>query len=243
MRELGVSIGDTVSVASAQFTGDATVVGRAVLPGIGLYQGSDRTSIGVGALVPIDMLAPPGNGTRELVVVELRAGADTAAFQSHVEDSLVGVGTATFETDARPSDIVSLARLRSLPVALASVLVVLVAFTVLHAMIVAVRRRRRDIAVLQALGSTSGELTSVGVWQGVTIGLAGLLFGLPLGIVIGRWFWTLLANAFGTLAEPVVPLFGVAALAIGVLLLTATAGVVPIRRGLRLRPAEVLHSE
>ena len=243
MQQLGVALDDTVHIVSAQFTGDATVVGRAVLPGVGLYQGSDRTSIGVGALVAIDMLGPPDAGTKELVVVDLRDGADLAAFQSRVEGSIVGTGTAIFSTDGRPSDIVSLARLRSLPVALATVLVVLVAFTVLHAMIVAVRRRRRDIAVLQALGSTSGELTAVGVSQGVTIGLAALLFGLPLGIVIGRWLWVLLANAFGTLAEPVVPVAGLLALAAGVIALTAAAGVVPIRRGLRIRPAEVLRSE
>ncbi len=243
MQELGVAVDDTVSVESPQFTGDATVVGRAVLPGVGLYQGSNRTSIGVGALVAIDMLGPPDAGTKELVVVDLRDGADLAAFQSRVEGSIVGTGTAIFSTDGRPSDIVSLARLRSLPVALATVLVVLVAFTVLHAMIVAVRRRRRDIAVLQALGSTSGELTAVGVWQGVTIGLAALLFGLPLGTVIGRWLWVVLANAFGTLAEPVVPVPGLLALAAGVIALTAAAGVVPIRRGLRIQPAEVLRSE
>ncbi len=51
MRELDVGIGDTVALARDGFDGDATVVGRVVLPGLGLYQGSDRTSIGVGGVV------------------------------------------------------------------------------------------------------------------------------------------------------------------------------------------------
>ncbi len=243
MNDLGVSIGDSVNVVSPQFTGEAQVVGRAVLPGVGLYQGSDRTSIGVGAIVSDDMLGTIADGSKEFVVVDVRDGTDLAALQTRVDAALADVGTAFLQADGRPSDIVSLAELRSLPVALATALVVLVAFTVLHAMVVAVRRRRRDIAVLQALGSTSGELTAVGVWQGVTIGVAALAFGVPLGIVVGRWVWILLANGFGTLAEPVVPALGLVALAAGVLVLTATAGVVPIRRGLRFRPAEVLRSE
>ena len=77
----------------------------------------------------------------------------------------------------------------------------------------------------------------------MTIGVAALVFGLPPGIVTGRWAWILLANGFGTLADPVVPAVGFVALAVGVLVRTSAAGVVPLRRGLRLRPAEVLRSE
>ncbi len=84
-------------------------------------------------------------------------------------------------------------------------------------MVIAVRRRRRDIAILQSLGSTRGNVTAVGVWQGITIGVVALLLGVPLGVVLGRWFWLRLANGFGTLAEPVVPLPGVAALVVVVL--------------------------
>jgi ABC-type lipoprotein release transport system permease subunit len=145
--------------------------------------------------------------------------------------------------DSRPSDIQSLARLRSLPAVLAALLVVLVAATVVHAMVVAVRRRRRDVAILQTLGATRRAVMTIGAWQGSTIGVAGLVIGVPLGIVAGRSLWTLLANAYGTLAEPVVPVTGVVTLVVTVLLLAGTTGVMPIRRGLRHRPAEVLRTE
>ncbi len=148
-----------------------------------------------------------------------------------------------FQTNGRPSDVEGLARLRSLPVVLASLLVLVVGVTVANAMVVAVRRRRRDIAILQSLGSTRGNVTTVGVWQGVTIGVTSLLFGVPLGVVVGRWFWTRLANGFGTLAEPVVPLPGVAVLVAVVLVLAAVSGLAPIRAGLRHQPATVLRSE
>jgi ABC-type lipoprotein release transport system permease subunit len=148
-----------------------------------------------------------------------------------------------FQSNGRPSDVEGLARLRSLPVVLASFLVLVVGVTVANAMVIAVRRRRRDIAILQSLGSTHGNVTAVGVWQGVTIGVSAVLFGVPLGVATGRWFWSRLANGFGTLAEPVVPLPGLFALAAVVLLLAAVSGFVPIRAGLRHQPATVLRSE
>ena len=245
MRELGVGLGDTVAIVSDGFEGDATVVGRVVLPGLGLYQGSDRTSIGVGGLISPDALGPRTDDTKSFIVVGFDPPADAARseFEDRMTSALSGQGTVLFQSNGRPSDVEGLARLRSLPVVLASLLVLVVAVTVANAMVVAVRRRRRDIAILQSLGSTRGDVTAVGVWQGVTIGVTSLLFGVPIGVVIGRWFWTRLANGFGTLAEPVVPLPGVITMVVVVLLLAALSGLAPIRAGLRHQPATVLHSE
>ncbi len=247
MRQLDVGIGDTVALVSDGFEGDATVVGRVVLPGLGLYQGSDRTSIGVGGLISPDALGPRTEATKSFIVVGLDPAADSAAGQGEFEDRMTAelseLGTVLFQTNGRPSDIEGLARLRSLPVVLASLLVLVVGVTVANAMVIAVRRRRRDIAILQSLGSTRGNVTAVGVWQGATIGVTALLFGVPFGVVIGRWFWSRLANGFGTLAEPVVPLPALLGLVAVVLLLAAVSGLVPIRAGLRHRPATVLHSE
>ena len=243
MRDLGVGIGDVVPMRVDGVDHAAEVVGRAVLPGVGLYQGSDRTSIGVGAVISPEALGPRTDETKAFVLVDLAPGADQSAFEERMVDQLSGYSALMFQDDGQPSDIDGLVRLRSLPVALSAVLVVLVACTVLHAMVVAVRRRRRDVAILQALGSTAGTVTAIGIWQGVTIGLAGLVPGVPLGVVAGRWLWTWLANEFGTLAEPVVPLGGVLWLVVAVLALAAVAGFVPIRRGLRHRPGQVLRSE
>ena len=243
MNELNVSIGDEVSVTTSGFEGASEVVGRVVLPGVGLYQGSDRTSIGVGALVAPQSLGPRNGSSKSALVVDFVAGADRQAFEIRTTEALDEYGKVFFQDDPRPSDIESLERLQSLPVVLAAMLVVLVAVTVVHAMAVAVRRRRRDLAILQAMGATSSGVTAVGIWQGVTIGVTGLLIGVPLGIVGGRWLWMLLANGFGTLAEPVLPLVAVILLVVTVVALAAVVGAVPVRRGLRHRPCAVLNSE
>ena len=247
MRQLDVGMGDTVALVTDGFEGDARVVGRVVLPGLGLYQGSDRTSIGVGGLVSPEAFGPRSEDTKSVIVVGLdpeASGADArATFENRIASALGQQGSLLFQSNGRPSDVEGLARLRSLPVVLSSLLVLVVGVTVANAMVIAVRHRRRDIAILQSLGSTRGNVTAVGVWQGVTIGVTALLFGVPLGVATGRWFWSRVANGFGTLAEPVVPLPGVVALVGLVLLLAAIAGLLPIRAGLRHRPATVLHSE
>jgi hypothetical protein len=247
MRELDVGIGDTVALTADGFEGAAQVVGRVVLPGIGLYSGSDRTSIGVGGLVSRDALGQRTEDTKSYLVVDLGPASETTEARSDFENRMVSAladdGSLAFQSNGRPSDVEGLARLRSLPVVLASLLVFVVGVTVANAMLIAVRRRRRDLAILQSLGSTNGNVTAVGVWQGLTIGVTALLLGVPLGVVVGRWFWSRLANGFGTLAEPVVPLRGLVALVVVVLVLAALSGLVPIRAGLRHQPAKVLRDE
>jgi hypothetical protein len=244
-RQLGVGIGDTVSLVADGFDGDATVVGRVVLPGLGLYSGSDRTSIGVGGLVSPDALGPRTEDTKSFVVVGLgqAGGPAQEEFEKRVTFAMQEQGTVLFRANTRPSDVEGLVRLRSLPVVLASLLVLVVGVTLANAMVIAVRRRRRDIAILQSLGATGGNVTAVGVWQGVTIGVSALLFGLPLGVAAGRWFWSRLADGFGTLAEPVVPLPGLLALVAVILVLAAISGSVPTRAALRHRPGSVLRRE
>ena len=56
------------------------------------------------------------------------------------------------------------------------------------------RRRRRDFAILKALGLLRRQVSSITAWQvSILTGLA-LLAGLPLGIAVGRWSWALFGH-------------------------------------------------
>ncbi len=253
MDRLRVGIGDEVALRSSGFDGPAVVVGRVVLPGVGLYEGSDRTSIGDGALVSPDSLISFDQSTDKMAfVADLRESVDVATFGDRLRATLAAPGgllsgraddSILVAPAPRPSEIDSLDRLRSLPLVLSGLLVLVIGVTVVNAMVIAVRRRRRDLAVMQSMGSTNNDVTTVGVSQGLTIGIVGLMVGLPLGIVAGRWLWIALADAFGTLAEPVVPPVPVMVLALSVLALAALSGALPVRFGLRHHPAEVLRRE
>ena len=143
----------------------------------------------------------------------------------------------------RPSDIVSYEQVGDTPFVLAAILAVLALATISHALVTSVRRRRRDLALFATLGFTRRQVSSTVAWQATTVGVLTLLIGLPLGIVLGRWGWSALANDLGAVAEPVVPVV-VVLLAIPVVLaLVNLVAFVPGRMAAQLRPAVVLRSE
>ena len=65
----------------------------------------------------------------------------------------------------RPAAIINVARARSVPYVVAGVLVVLALLNLAHHLILSAPRRRRDLAVLRALGADSRWVTGVVHWQ------------------------------------------------------------------------------
>ena len=112
-----------------------------------------------------------------------------------------------------------------------------------HGLVTVVRRRRREFALLKTLGFTRRQVSSSVAWQATTIGVAALAFGIPLGVVLGRWAWTTLADDLGTVAEPLVPVALLALVIPVVLLVLNLVAYLPGRMAARLRPAAALRSE
>ena len=244
LDQVGVGIGDTVR-AQPDAGGKARelrVVGRVVLPGLGTYPGSDKTALGEGALLTkaeLHRLGPNfGPGP---FLVALAPGATKAELARLVaQDDPTAVQVSGLE---RPSDIVSYERVRTTPLVLAGVLALLAIATVAHALVTAVRRRRRDLALLKTLGFTRRQVSAAVAWQATTLGVLALVIGIPIGVIVGRWTWTTLADDLGTVAEPIAPMLALV-LAVPVVLLIANAvAYVPGRIAARLRPAAVLRSE
>jgi predicted lysophospholipase L1 biosynthesis ABC-type transport system permease subunit len=69
-----------------------------------------------------------------------------------------------------------------------------------------VRERRRDLALLKALGLRSRQLRAVVGWQTTTILVIAAAVGVPLGIAVGNWTWTTFADSIGVVPFPVVPM-------------------------------------
>ena len=80
----------------------------------------------------------------------------------------------------------------------------IVAFaTLVHVLVTSVRRRRRDLAILRTIGFTRRQISRTVAWQAATIAAAALAIGIPLGVVVGRFAWSLFASRLG-----VVPVAG-----------------------------------
>lgn len=126
-----------------------------------------------------------------------------------------------------------------------SVMVVLASCNVAAMLIMLVLERTKDIAILKAMGATSGGILRVFVLEGVGIGAVGTVIGMGLAFAFCEG---LLSN--GLALDPKV--YGISRLPVvfeptdylyaglGALLITFVAAIFPALRGARLAPADGL---
>ncbi len=234
-KVLGLGIGDEVTV------GPTDVPSRVV--GIGLLIQTAHGAFDEGASV-----SPAAFDDRYRDLSEdqleniLLAGVPKAEDRQPFIDEVQQFGPLAYEPTPVP-DVSNLANVRRLPYLLAGFLVVLGLGAAAHALLTVSRRRRKELAVLRAIGLTPGQTGACVAWQAVVVAGIALVIGVPLGLIVGRQAWRAVADA--------VPLIYVGPLDAGLLLLAAPvalAGLLllalpPARRAARLRTAEVLRAE
>ncbi|HSE83595.1 MAG TPA: ABC transporter permease, partial [Thermodesulfobacteriota bacterium] len=65
------------------------------------------------------------------------------------------------------------------------------AFGIFNIMMMTVLEKKRDIAILKAMGYEDGEVTKIFVFQGLLIGLMGAVLGCTLGFLMQEWLSSL----------------------------------------------------
>jgi ABC-type lipoprotein release transport system permease subunit len=106
-----------------------------------------------------------------------------------------------------------------------------------------VRRRRRDLALLKALGFTRRQLAACVAWQTTVAATIGVIAGIPLGIALGRWLWILFAHQIYAVPRPTVPALPLVCIGLGALVLANAAAALPGRYAARTPAALVLRTE
>ena len=149
-----------------------------------------------------DQLAAPIDRTSDLLL-QFADDADAEAIAAELAEMGVLV-------DRRyvPTDVNALKDLRLVPVAVGLAVMGLGLVAVAHALVLAVRRRRRDLGVLRALGLRPGEASSTVRWQAATIATVAVTAGIPAGLVAGRALWLAIARPIHVLLEVDVPTVG-----------------------------------
>jgi ABC-type lipoprotein release transport system permease subunit len=238
---LGVGVGDTITVGSRRRR--VSIVGEALFPSdvhASFDEGVWLTPRTFATIEP-DSKATTLNRTSS-IAVRFRDGAD----KPHVFARLVqaeGAAVASIAPPDIPLELSNLRNIRVLPKLLMGFLALLAAAAVAHVLTTSVRRRRRDFAVLRALGMTRRTTRSIVSSQGTAIAIVGLGVGIPLGIAIGRVGWHLIADRVPL--RYVQPLAIVATIVVvpAALALVNVIALAPGRRAARLQPAQVLHAE
>ena len=236
-RRLGAEIGDRVVLRTYDDHGrrvpqSLRVVGIAVTP--------DLSDEGLGAAV----LLWPG---------DLRRAARTVAFPNGLVEVKPGVDVDALYRDlsarlemgraSQPAQVRNLAALGRLPAGLAVFLAVIAVVVLAHSLVLTVRRRSAELAVLRVIGLTPRQVAaSVGV-MAATLTAIGLVAGPVLGLAIGRVVWWEVAQGIGVAGDLALPWWLLVTVAPVALAVSALVVLVPARRAATLRPAAVLRSE
>jgi ABC-type lipoprotein release transport system permease subunit len=245
LHALHARIGDTVTVSAVPLDKDVKmrITGTAVFPAFG-----DTTQLGTGAelsVAGLDALAPSGTQLPPYttVLVKFKPGVTPAAGIKALGALVDKLGPFAVTGPDTPADLVNFGELQDLPLLLGLALGGLALLTVAHLLFTAVRRRRRDLAVLRVLGFTGGQVRATVSWMAVTVAVVALAFGIPLGIAAGRLAWDFFADELGILPVTVLAPAPFAVLvAAGVILAVAVAAV-PGASAARTLPAAILRTE
>jgi hypothetical protein len=80
-------------------------------------------------------------------------------------------------------------------------------------------------------------------WQASVSAVIGVIIGLPLGIIVGRWLWTLFARQIYAVPQPSVPVLAVTLVGLGTLVLANVVAALPGLIAARTPTALLLRAE
>jgi hypothetical protein len=231
--ELGVRVGESIEFVGPTQSETFRVTGLVVVPGLGSNDG-----LGTGAIVTMSGLVRLDVGALPTSAAVLLSVDVERFVDGHPE---LGGGSA--DPRYTPGAIANVARVRSVPYALAVVLAVLAVLTVVQALRSATRGSLRDLAVLSALGAGVHFRSRAVHWMASSFAAACVVVAIPVGLIAGRTLFTTYARNMGAVDDSSVP---VAMIAIGVIVAVMIANVlvaVTARRVRNLRPAVLLRAE
>ncbi len=244
-----------------------SIVGTATFPAMG-YSSiiADHPSMGTGALLSAGVEPPalrraetnpdPNLDGPQYVFVRLRGGVSAAAGLAGLQriaaaaDKAIAADPNAVGNDQvsvlgvqRPAQIVNYRTIGATPVILATGLAAGAVAALGLTLAASVTRRRRDLALLRALGFTGRQLGATIAWQSTVAAVVGVVAGAPLGVILGRQLWILFARNVNAVPEATVPALSVVLVALGALVFANLAAAGPGRAASRSPTALVLRAE
>jgi hypothetical protein len=242
-----------------------TIVGSATLPAIGRAQ-VNHTSLGSGAVIDAgvitkglrtDLLSNLIVSDIDMVLVRMKSGTSHAegriamrqaaragdhAYAALPNNEGGGVSMAILPVQY-PAEIINYRTIGDTPVLLAMGFAVGVAGAFAFTVVASVRRRRRDLALLKTLGFTRRQLSACIAWQSSASVLTGLIIGIPLGIVFGRWLWLTFAREIYAVPSATIPTLSLLVLGVSAVVLANVVAFFPGRTAARTAAAIALRAE
>ena len=186
--ELHVGVGDRVVLIVAQ--GDVTPVG--VMPRMRAFEVAGILSVGMYdfdrriALVAMRDAAKVLQMGDDITGMRLNV-VDMYAAPRLVRDAAIALGGGFYVEDWTGQHVNffrSIEITKRILFVILSLVVAVAAFNIVSTMVMVVKDKRRDIAILRTFGSSPRSILSVFIVQGSLIGMLGILAGVLLGVLI-----------------------------------------------------------
>ncbi len=210
MKKLGRSIGDRVDVETGHGMRTMTIVGTATFPAIGNTRTSN-TGLGTGAATVASVFPPssdPSEGRFNGVFLRIDPTLDRATATESLRKFFIEQGctdSGCFFTDGKPAALNGYESLGAVWLPFAAAVGVLFAISLAHGIVTTTNARRRDLAIMAALGLTRRQAGRVVLWQAATTIGAALTVGVPLGIFSANVLWGIFCGRLGLRPSPSIP--------------------------------------
>lgn len=140
---------------------------------------------------------------------------------------------------------------------LAMIVVIGVAcFNIVSTLVIAVKDKQRDIAILKTLGATNGLIKHIFIWYGIISGLIGSLMGVIFGVVVAWQLSNIMKVVESMMGHKIlnshiyfvdflpseIHFTDVAMVFVTAMLLSLVASYYPAKRACKVDPARILNS-
>jgi len=245
---VGIHVGETAQILSANPGLSSSNSNKRYARVAGIFRSGLFEYDATWVYLPLETASAFAGGTHTATVISVQVGnintvKETAA---KMRASLGESYTIIDWQEANRPLFTALALERRIGVVIIALIILTAALNITTTLILVVMERRRDIAVLNAMGATARSIMGIFVIEGAIVGGAGALIGVSLGIGA-----TVLANRFKLISLPAdvysisnVPLNlqlrDILAAGLVAFALTIIATIYPARAAARVRPAEML---
>ncbi len=253
MRQTGAHVGSIVHVTVLSPSGTRRTVPFRVVAKVSLPVLGNAISLGSGALFTLtgyeDAACKPGpmreacrmkvaESTNGGMLVSFVPGARGAEAVNRYLDRYQSLAALAIT----PTSLINFGEAVNFPLMFGAVLAIFGAATLLHLLMVSVNRRRREVGLLKIVGFVNLQVGTTVAWQAVTVALAGIAIGVPLGVVVGRATWEAFANNLGAVPVSVVPTSLIILLSVSVLIVAVLLSIAPALVAIRARPRDLLRT-
>lgn len=251
---LGLAVGDPVTLVLSTPTNDSIVPRLERFTLVGTFEIGAELDYGL-VLVGLEDIEARGLGSTGKLGVRIKLAdpmrVDTAVAELSV---LVPAGWTISDWRSSYGELFRAVKLeKSMMFMLLVLIVAIAAFNIVSAQTMLVNEKRSDIAILRTMGASQGLVLRLVLVQGILVALAGIGFGLLLGLLLANHVTEtvallesligarLLDGSYFDTVPSVVLASDIALIAAVSFAFCVISALHPARRAAALNPAEALH--